>query len=82
MAGKCPGQDSKNLRSAVYKCPSCGDFVEIFSDEARFRCKKCGQYVYREKAPSCMEWCPSARQCLGEDRWRQLMGQDNKYEVG
>ena len=46
------------------------------------RCKKCGQYVYREKAPSCMEWCPSARQCLGEDRWKQLMGQDNKYEVG
>ena len=52
--------------------------MEIFSDEARFRCRQCGQYVYREKAPSCMEWCPSARQCLGEERWQELMGSIQK----
>jgi len=30
--------------------------------------------VYRERMPSCIDWCASARQCLGEERWRQLKG--------
>ena len=74
MNSQCPGQDSRNLRAALYKCPNCGAMVEIFSDELKFRCRKCGQYVYREKTPSCIEWCASARQCIGEERWRQLTG--------
>jgi len=24
MVSKCPGQDSRNLRVSVYKCPKCG----------------------------------------------------------
>jgi hypothetical protein len=32
--------------------------------------------VFREKTPSCIEWCSSARQCLGEERWQRLMGKD------
>jgi hypothetical protein len=24
--------------------------------------------------PSCIEWCASARQCLGEERWKALRG--------
>jgi hypothetical protein len=32
--------------------------------------------VFREKTPSCIEWCSSARQCLGEERWQQLMSKD------
>jgi hypothetical protein len=32
--------------------------------------------VFREEIPSCIEWCSSARQCLGEERWQQLMGKD------
>ncbi len=79
--GKCPGQDGKNLRSAIYTCPDCGTPVEIFSDETRFRCKQCGQYVYRDKTPSCVEWCPSASQCLGEARWRELLEQNGKEKA-
>jgi hypothetical protein len=30
--------------------------------------------VFREKLPSCISWCASARQCLGEERWQQIMG--------
>lgn len=75
MATKCPGQDTRNLRVELYKCPNCGDEVEIFSDEIKVRCPKCRQPVYREKLPSCIDWCASARQCLGEERWRQLMGE-------
>ena len=76
MNSKCPGQDMRNLRAAMYKCPNCGNEVEMFSDELRIKCRKCGQYVYKEQVPSCIEWCASARQCLGEERRKALMGQE------
>ena len=72
MVSHCPGQDGWNLKVAVYKCPTCGSEVEIFSDETRIKCRICGNYVYREKLPSCIEWCAKARECLGEERWKQL----------
>ncbi len=78
MTSKCPGQDSRKLKVSVYMCPNCGASVEIFSDELKFKCKKCGTVVYRDKVPSCIEWCASARQCLGEEKWRELMGEDKK----
>jgi len=76
MTFRCPGQDNRKLRVALYRCPKCNAEVEIFSDEVRVKCHKCGQMVYRERMPSCIDWCASARQCLGEERWRQLAGQD------
>ena len=76
MASRCPGQDSRNLHSAFYKCPRCGAPVEIFSDELRFRCKACGEYVLRESAPSCVEWCAHARECVGEEKWLELRAQN------
>jgi DNA-directed RNA polymerase subunit RPC12/RpoP len=75
MYSRCPGRD-KNLRAAIYKCPHCGAEVEIFSDEIKVKCRNCGKRVYRDKIPSCIEWCASARQCLGEERWKQLKGID------
>ncbi len=75
MSSVCPGQDSRKLRVSLYKCPKCGADVEIFSDEVKVRCQKCRQLVYREKMPSCIDWCASARQCLGEERWRQIKGE-------
>lgn len=76
MYSKCPGQDMRKLRVELYKCPQCGAEVEIFSDETRIKCQKCGTMVFKEKMPSCIEWCASARQCLGEERWKLLMGKD------
>ena len=74
MNGKCPGQDMRNLKAALYKCPNCSAEVEMFSDELKVRCRQCGEYVYKEYVPSCIEWCASARQCLGEERWERLRG--------
>ena len=74
MTQKCPGQDFRNLRVQLYKCPSCGAEVEIFSNETKAKCDQCGKPVYKEKLPSCIEWCSAARECLGEERWRQLSG--------
>lgn len=76
MTSNCPGQDTRNLRVALYKCQNCGAEVEMFSDELKVKCPKCGQQVYQEKMPSCIDWCASAKQCLGEERWQQLKGED------
>jgi DNA-directed RNA polymerase subunit RPC12/RpoP len=81
MVSKCPGQDMRKLRVELYKCPTCGAEVEIFSDETRIRCQKCGTMVFKERLPSCIEWCASARQCLGEERWKQIMGEDKSEPV-
>jgi len=75
MYSQCPGQDMRKLRVELYKCPNCGAEVEIFSDELKVKCHKCGQKVYKEKMPSCIDWCASARQCLGEERWKALTGE-------
>ena len=73
---KCPGQDSRKLRASVHLCPECGHEVEMFSDEFKRRCPKCKATVHREKVPSCIEWCKAAKECLGEERWRQIVGAD------
>jgi ribosomal protein S27AE len=72
MAGGCPGQDGRSLSVSLHKCPTCGDEVEMFSDEVRTKCRKCGNLVYKESTPTCVEWCAKARECLGEERWKAL----------
>lgn len=75
MTDKCPGQDSGKLRVSLHKCLNCGAKVEIFSDEVKVKCLKCGEMVYREETPSCIDWCASARQCLGGEMWKELRGE-------
>jgi len=76
MEYRCPGQDDRNLRVELYKCPNCGAEIEVFSNEVKVKCYQCGGMVYRERMPSCIDWCAAARECLGEERWRQLEGSD------
>lgn len=66
---KCPGQDNRNITSDYYKC-KCSQLVEIFSNESKVRCFRCGEYVTRKQRLFCFDWCPSARECMGEDRWK------------
>lgn len=73
MNSKCPGQDFRNLKISIYKCPQCENTVEIFSDELRVKCPSCGKMVYPDRVPSCVEWCKSARKCLGEEKWKNVM---------
>ena len=75
MAEGCPGKDFRNLRAFMLKCPNCKAEVEMFTDEMKIKCPKCGEKIYRDKTPSCVEWCASARKCLGEKRWRELTSQ-------
>jgi len=68
MISKCPGQDKRNLKAETLECPNCGYKVEIFSDEIKVRCPKCKSLVYQVKLPSCVDWCKSARGCIGEEK--------------
>ena len=76
MFDKCPGQDGRNVRVRYYKCPNCGGEVEVFSFDVRVKCPHCGNAVYPDKIPSCIEWCSSARRCLGEEKWKQIFGEE------
>ena len=69
---KCPGLDSRFLRVGLHKCPHCDYKVEIFSDEVRVKCPRCKNFVYRDKVPSCIDWCKYAKDCIGEERWREM----------
>jgi DNA-directed RNA polymerase subunit RPC12/RpoP len=78
MINRCPGVES-TPRIELYKCPKCGAEVEIFSNEVKVKCHQCGEMVYSERLPSCIDWCAAARECLGEERWRQLKGQSEGH---
>jgi len=74
MIFKCPGQDDRNLKSEIIECTECGYKAEIFSDEVKVRCQKCKNLICRVRLPSCVDWCKSARECIGESKWKQLKG--------
>ena len=74
MINKCPGHDDRNLKSEIMVCPDCGFQIEIFSDEIQVRCPQCGKLACRQRLPSCVDWCKSAKDCLGEEKWRKLKG--------
>ncbi len=68
---RCPGRD-KELRAKIIKCPGCGYLIEFFSDDLRRNCPQCKAEVRQDKLPSCIDWCKSARECLGEKLWKDL----------
>ena len=53
-------------------CPSCGQAVEIWSDEAEVRCAVCGGIVSREMPPNCLQWCAHGRECVGPEKYDRL----------
>ncbi|MCM8762796.1 MAG: phosphohydrolase [Candidatus Omnitrophica bacterium] len=72
---KCPGQDGRNLKAELITCSKCGYALEIFSDEAKAICPKCGNLVCRERLPSCIDWCKYAKDCVGEEKLRKKKGE-------
>ncbi|UCF97308.1 MAG: hypothetical protein JSV89_19365 [Spirochaetaceae bacterium] len=70
----CPG--AKILRQPqpeMFDCPSCGEEVEIWTDEIRGVCSNCGQKVFRDGFMSCLEWCKFAADCVGEEAYDRFM---------
>ncbi len=73
MLGQCPG--SANIRTptlTIKQCPECGHEVEVFSSDLKVACDHCGFVIYNDLS-GCIQWCKHARQCLGEERYDQLV---------
>ena len=56
----------KSLRVGIYKCKDCGACIEIFSDEKKAKCTKCGSIIIKSKLKACVEWCSGAKECVGK----------------
>ena len=71
---KCPGSELiRNPQPEEIDCPTCGEPVEIWSDEAETACPGCGTHVFREMPSTCWEWCGFARECVGPERYDRLI---------
>ena len=74
MFNKCPGQDPRKASVEVIACSYCGYAVEIFSDEMRVNCPHCKNFISKAVLPTCLDWCKAVRECIGEEKWKQLKG--------
>lgn len=64
---RCPGQDWHRYRPEdVFEvaCPSCGEAVEFWRDDARRRCPGCGRGLPNPRFEArCAAWCRHAKEC-------------------
>ncbi len=74
MFNQCPGQDSRKASAETIICPGCGYAAEIFSDEIKVVCPRCKNLICKERLPTCLDWCQAARECIGEEKFKQLKG--------
>jgi len=69
---RCPGSSVfAQPKPEALLCPDCGAEIEIWSDEALGRCPQCRKSIIRSESQSCVDWCKHARECLGEEKFRQ-----------
>jgi hypothetical protein len=73
LFGGCPGALTfREAKPEDIECPECGAEVEIWSDELTAGCSRCGARASRELGPSCIDWCSSAEQCIGTEKYQRL----------
>jgi hypothetical protein len=72
MSNRCPGQDSRKANAENIICAECGYLTEIFSDEIKVTCPRCKNLICKERLPTCVDWCKAARECVGEEKYKQL----------
>ncbi|MBI2626537.1 MAG: hemerythrin domain-containing protein [Candidatus Nealsonbacteria bacterium] len=76
---KCPGQDFQNKPAELryIRCSNCGNEVEFWPRDHALKCDKCGCEVRTEAIPSCADWCEYAKECLGEEKYKQYQKSKN-----
>lgn len=81
MIFNCPGSSRfKQPVPEILQCPSCGEEVEIWTDEVEAVCRNCKVTVTRQKGQSCLDWCKYAKECVGEERYNKYLS--NKQKKG
>jgi len=63
------------------KCPTCGDELEIWSDEFKVKCPNCKKEIFREEGSLCIEWCKHAKECVGEERYKEYENKKHKKKI-
>ncbi len=73
MIDGCPGsQKFKQPQPEDVKCLSCGEEVEIWTDEFTSECPKCRKAVSRD-VQSCLDWCKAAKECVGDELYERYL---------
>ena len=74
---KCPGQNPQYWKpedAVEVQCPQCKEIVEFFKDEPKRKCYNCKHEVINPKVDfGCALWCPKAVECIGQERYQQLL---------
>ncbi|MFH1281697.1 MAG: phosphohydrolase [Candidatus Omnitrophota bacterium] len=78
MINLCPGQDHRKAKPESLICAHCGYVAEIFFDEIQAQCAQCKHSICKERLPSCVDWCKAARECVGEEKYKQIRGSSLK----
>ena len=74
MINSCPGsQKFKQPHPEDIKCPHCGEETEIWTDEFEVKCQKCKKIIKREGGQNCLDWCKSAKECVGEETYKDYL---------
>jgi hypothetical protein len=70
----CPGsREIRNPYPEEIRCIWCGVISEIWTDETETTCKGCGKTIWREMKPTCLDWCPGAKECVGIEKYERIM---------
>lgn len=67
---ECQGKQGVTVQEK--HCPQCGNNMEIFSTDISAECDNCGFTIYND-ALSCIQWCDSARECVGDEMYERLL---------
>ncbi|MCM8801683.1 MAG: HD domain-containing protein [Candidatus Omnitrophica bacterium] len=75
MIFECPG--AKKFRQPeprLINCPSCGQELEIWTDEIKTTCPNCkNEILHLQEGGSCLDWCRYAKECVGEQIYNKYM---------
>lgn len=73
---RCPGQNTQFWGPGdlfEVRCSECGKALEFFKDDSQRLCPKCGRVVFNPRMNfACAQWCPSAKDCLGPEKYAAL----------
>lgn len=75
MAFECPGsQKFKQPQPENIKCPSCGQEIEIWTDEIKVNCPNCKNIILRpQEGATCLDWCKYAKECVGDQTYNKYL---------
>lgn len=71
----CPGSAKfKQPEPENTKCPTCGEEIEIWTDEIQVVCPKCKNTILHiQEGASCLDWCKYAKECVGDQTYTKYM---------